>query len=485
MAPRMSRLAVLVTAFVALLAWTPLANATDPPVSLTEAYNQIKSAERSIPIPTPEATVGVGAFDAATGSFDGLTTDVEIINHKPVRLVPNVFVNAVNTRLSFTIARSTTTVRLTVTGGGTAIAAKGGTSISIDVGKLADVRWRLSSGTKSYGDELTISRPRIIGAGAFTIPALPVGVVYDSPQDPAGTNSVVYTRSTSVGTSVGLTVRSATSTSAAAVQPDFPTVSMFHSQLQATAGFASATGNGGTAAALTKIDGFLGKATRNVNTAEDSSSTSRRTYTFTESHTCAPAADATHGPGHGDRIAYLKDVKVVWLNNGFSTFLQVIGFGSYECPTIDQLRSGVAGLTPAAAAPLIALDPFAGPLGPKTPLGSDPRFFPLPAIGLLPGLVQSATYQQQLLLDHTASETSSRIVTDDMGAGLLSLVGLAPSQTQQVVSTLAVSNVATTTESTTVTTTLTARTLTAGVRTELSVFYDRLFGNVAFQDPRP
>jgi hypothetical protein len=36
-----------------------------------------------------------------------------------------------------------------------------------------------------------------------------------------------------------------------------------------------------------------------------------------------------------------------------------------------------------------------------------------------------------------------------------------------------------------VTTALTARTLVEGARTELNVFYDRVFGTLAFQDPRP
>jgi hypothetical protein len=96
--------------------------------------------------------------------------------------------------------------------------------------------------------------------------------------------------------------------------------------------------------------------------------------------------------------------------------------------------------------------------------------------------VQSATYTQQLLIQHGGVSTSTKVVTDDLGAGLLSLVGLAPSQTGQVSSTLSVSNIAETTETTTVTTTLTARTLVAGQRTELAVFYDRVFGTVAFKD---
>ena len=60
-----------------------------------------------------------------------------------------------------------------------------------------------------------------------------------------------------------------------------------------------------------------------------------------------------------------------------------------------------------------------------------------------------------------------------------------PSQSKQVVSTLSVGTTLETTDTTTVSTALTARTLVPGARTELSVFYDRVFGGIAFQDPRP
>jgi hypothetical protein len=483
---RLRHLFSLVAVLVAAFALAPGASAADPPISLSEAYRQIKDAERLIPVPTPVRTVSMGTFDASTGQFDGLATEIEIVNHKPVRLVPEVFVNAVNARLQFTILHSTQLVRVSVTGGGTAIASAGGASVTVDAGRLDDVRWTIRSGTKVYRDELIVKRPRIIGAGAFTIPALPVAVVYDPPQNPARNNSVVYTRTTSVGTTLGMTVRSGSSTSSSGVSPTFPEVGIFKSQLDASAAFANATGNSAVGTALSKISGALGKATRNVTTSNDGADSFRRTFTFTESHTCSTDSGVQHaGPGHGDRIAYLRNARLVWYSNGAGVSLQFLGYDSFECPTIDQLRSGVAGLDPSAATPLIALDPFAGALGPKAPLATDPRYVALPSIGLLPGLVQTATYQQQLLIEKGHVETSATVKTDDLGAGLLSLVGLAPSQSQQIVSTLSVTNETSTTDSTTVSTTLTARTLVNGIRTELAVFYDRAFGTVAFQDPRP
>ena len=486
MSIRLHHVAVLMAALVAALAYASLARAADTPISVDEAYRQVKDNEKLMPVPAPSATTEMGLFNAATGGFDGLTTEVEIFNNKPVRIVPKVFVNAVNSRLTFRIVNATQSVRVSVTGAGSAIVPAGRTSISIDIGRLETARWSISSGLKVYRDQLDIDRPTFIGTGAFTIPALPVGVVYDPPQDPTGSNSVVYTRSTSVSTSLGLSVKSGTSTSSQGITPTFSELGLFQQQLSASSLFFKNTGNGVVAGALDAISGALGKAKRNITSANDSLSTLRRSFTFTESRTCALDRAVQHlGPGHSDMVAYLRNVRVVWFNSGGSTSLLVLGYSTLECTTIDQLRSGVADVPPAAAAALIALDPFAGVGGPKAPLATNPRYLPLQGIGLLPDIVTTATYTQQVQVENSSTETSSRVVTDDLGAGLLSLVGLAPSQSQQVVSTLSVSNSASTVESTSVSTALTARTLVPGVRTELAVFYDRVFGNVAFQDPRP
>jgi hypothetical protein len=475
---------VLAALLVAVSAYSPLARADDT-MTIEQAYQNIKNAERLIPVPTPVATQNVGTFDGATGKFEGLTVETEVINGKPTRIVPQVRMNAVNARLVFGIRNATRIVRVSVAGVGSAIAAVGRTSVSIDVGRLRDVRWSITYGTLIHRDELTIKRPRIIGAGAFTIPALPVAVVYDPPQNPAGTNSVVYTRSVSAGFTVGLTISRGTGTVAPASAPKFSAAGIFNEQLTEAANFASAT-NTDIASALGIIKDVLGKAERNVETKDDHTSTSTRTFKITDARTCPIDDGVTHlGPGRSDQIVFLRNARLVWLDDGLTTYLQFLGFERTECPTIDHLRSGVAAVDPAAAAALIALDPFAGPLGPKAPLATDPRYVQQPGIALLPDLVQTITFTQEDIVGGSSAQTSTRTVTDDLGAGLLSIVGVAPSETKTVTSTLSIGTTQESTDSTTVTTALTARTLVEGARTELNVFYDRVFGTLAFQDPRP
>ena len=94
-------------------------------------------------------------------------------------------------------------------------------------------------------------------------------------------------------------------------------------------------------------------------------------------------------------------------------------------------------------------------------------------------------YTQQVVVENSQVETSTKVVSDDLSPGLLAIIGVGPTEKQQVVSTLAVTTSASTTDSTTISTDLTARTLVDGVRTELAVFYDRSFGTIAFQDATP
>jgi hypothetical protein len=474
-------LAVLVVALAAVFAYSPLARADT--ITSEQAYKDIKDAERGMPVPTPIQSVNVGTFNAATGEFEGLTTETEIINGKPVKIVPSVLVNAVNTKLVFAIRNSTQLTRVSVQGVGSTFVAAGRTSASIDVGRIRSATWSITSGLKKHFDQLTIRRPTFIGAGAFTIPALPVAVVYDPPQDPTHSNSVVFTRTQSVATTLGLSVRKSTSTTAPAVNPTFAALGNFQQALTGASAFAKAAHNDVIASVLDTINSKLGSAQRNVTTAEDNTSTVRRSFTFSEARGCSLDAGQPHlGPGHSDIVVYLRNVRVVWFDDGTNTKLLVLGTGPRDCVTIDQLRSGVADLDPRAAAGLIALDPFAGPFGPRAPLATDPRYVGLEGIGLLPGILNRAIYTQQLLVENSHVETSTRVVTDDLSAGLLSIIGIGPSETQQVSSTLAVTTSADTTESTTVSTELTARTLVDGVRTELAVFFDRSFGTVAFQD---
>ena len=74
--------------------------------------------------------------------------------------------------------------------------------VQVDVGRAGDVTWSVKSGTRIYRDRVLLDRPRIIGAGAFTVPALPLAVVYEPPPDEHRLNQATYSVTTSLATSV-------------------------------------------------------------------------------------------------------------------------------------------------------------------------------------------------------------------------------------------------------------------------------------------
>jgi hypothetical protein len=281
-------------------------------------------------------------------------------------------------------------------------------------------------------------------------------------------------------------MRRSTSTTVPAVNPTFSSLTRFQSLLSGASTLAKAAGHLTIGSALDTINRKLGSAQRNVTTTEDDTTSIRRAFTFSEARGCSLDPGQPHlGPGHSDIVVYLRNVRVVWFDDGTSTKLFVLGTGPQDCVTIDQLRSGVADLDPRAAAGLVALDPFAGSLGGDTPLGNNPRYLGLTGIGLLPGILNRVQYTQQEVVENGQVETNATVVSDDLSPGLLAIVGVGPTEKQKVVSTLAVTTSASTTDSTTISTELTARTLIDGLRTELAVFYDRSFGTIAFQDATP
>ena len=59
---------------------------------------------------------------------------------------------------------------------------------------------------------MIIKRPSMVGAGVFTIKALPIGIAYEPPQDPGKLNNNRYTRVTTTATTLSSSIQTSTST---------------------------------------------------------------------------------------------------------------------------------------------------------------------------------------------------------------------------------------------------------------------------------
>ena len=205
-------------------------------LSANEVYDLIKKLEPEFSPPAPYVTVDVGTLDAATGAFQGLTTtvehDPEPIEHGPkdhphnpaphfvgdswisvtvsaawrqtITTVPAPHVPLAPILLRFSIVNATTT--WSVTAHGTTVSAPPTQStILVDVWDAAVIGWSIVTGGVSSQDSLRLQRPA--GAlpaalGAFTVPVLPVSIIYAPPADSLGGSSATYTAAQTVGTTV-------------------------------------------------------------------------------------------------------------------------------------------------------------------------------------------------------------------------------------------------------------------------------------------
>jgi len=85
------------------------------------------------------------------------------------------------------------------------------------------VVFSLRTGQQTFNDSLTIDRSQLFSAGAFRLPALPIGIVYAPPQGSLNANTIDYSDVNSVGTRIKLSNTSENSITSS----DFITLSTF------------------------------------------------------------------------------------------------------------------------------------------------------------------------------------------------------------------------------------------------------------------
>jgi len=214
-----SRLQWLLFVFSILLGAGAICWADEPSPSQA-AYDNIKGIEAAtnslFPSPYGEATVGT--FDAATGFWDGLASFEQEYSPAPgkperTRMVyPVADVNAVLVGLVFRVKNREGEFSVRINNGVKHKAPGGQDFVVVRVGRATTVKWTAECRGKTYSDTVKIARPPQIGAGAFTIPALPITIIYDPPQDRNRRNAASYEESASLGTSAAASFSSDTST---------------------------------------------------------------------------------------------------------------------------------------------------------------------------------------------------------------------------------------------------------------------------------
>jgi hypothetical protein len=502
---------LLVWSVTALVAAAPARADTD----IDTIYEQIKRLEGRMPVPEPVGATRVGRFNARTGMFQGRRSRIEYhyFRGKPRRFTvyPQVDVNGVQAVLTFRLTRNRTTRIRVVANGVRRTAVPGRSRISVNIGRARYARWTLRAGQHTVSDGLRIARPPVVGAGAFVIEAIPVAIVYEPPQpaNPVLQNRATHTRTQEIGTRIQTALTHETATTTFSTTPEFATTGRLEAGMRALSqGLAAVKDERARAAAkgLNSIAGVLGKAERSEEGVVASVRNDALEVRMARTDACV--TNDRLGPGAGDKIVVLQTARVVWVDDGTRTRLALLGADYAGCKSIrgfqrsltdivlrgaktclpdtpatrrgdfesgpQPLRPCRNGMSADTIKGLLALDPFvAGGASVQLPRGRYRR---------CQGIIGTTerTYSVQVTNEQTQTSTKTTVLTDDFSKSLLSFIGLGPSETKRVTTTISTSSSTSFRTGSTVETKVVIEGSPAGTDL-IDVFYDRIFGTFALQ----
>lgn len=273
-----------------------------------------------------------------------------------------------------------------------------------------------------------VLRPPVVGMGAFTIPALPMAIIYAPPQGKQLKNVATYSDTETITRTVTSSITSSTNTKTVQAFSAADLIGKVAGAITAVAavvgtGGAGAAGGASVAGALSELGSALfGKAKdANDSTVDATKQTSSElslmadilngidasaapsdssVTTNEDDHSLTLALStmsqyqsaASLGPGLGDRIVYLKNLKVVWMAVNGEVGIVVLGYGGTGSNATADLAEerqrlkaggpGTLGFDVAAINALLAQDPMAPPAHPiidgqlRPPAIAAPRFVP-------------------------------------------------------------------------------------------------------------
>ena len=380
-----------------------------------EAYDAIKKleADNVFPLATPAKTVHVGNFDAATGTFkyavhavtvietDTGPTGKPVITKFPAGQIK--LANVVNLSLQFSATNLKGPFRVSFEGT-EVTAAAGVRSVTVDVGeaqsvigtdkKITTLEGFVQSGDAETEIRLQIIRLPVVAGGAFTLPAVPIALIYAPPPGSQGKNYAEYSSMNSTSRKIATTVSSGTTTKTGDAYSTSDFIDKISGLVSSITGFLGAFGIVGedplkkagasTILGLNLLSGIVSSTTTSTSTAL--TTTTEHDLQTTDTDTTTTGTPAGLGPGVGDRFVYLKNVKVGWvIGNGALSF-NVLGDDGIRSFAAQQLISDAKAIAASGgsvtAGPvtnldgptllmLLSLDPFVGNAKPTL---SEPRF---------------------------------------------------------------------------------------------------------------
>jgi hypothetical protein len=246
---------------------------------------------------------------------------------------------------------------------------------------------------------------------------------------------------------------------------------------------ASALGGavGGPAgSALTQIGSIVGQTQSDVTTSQTSGSTTSINVQLVNARSCTTGDQI--GPGGGDKIVYLKDARVVWLDDGKSTYLSLLGSNGSNCASVNALKNGTSVFDAPTAHSLLAVDPLTS--GGSNMVLPASRYTKLYDIDLDPTTTNNPdtdSHTESRWSSLGTTSTSNKVTTDTIKAGLLAFLGVGPEQSETTTVSISASNSRVDGAGTAVTTEATLRTLRLGGSSTIHAYYDKAFSTIVYQ----
>ena len=470
-------------------------------------YEAIKGIEDQFPVPTPTQSITVGTFNAATGKFTGLTTQIIMPDsspggtggfpggidgpngkpipggmgggpRKPTKIEPFASVNAINAELVFKVINRSGSFRVTANGKSRFASSN---TIRINVGKAKKVAWSVRANGKSYSDVLNIKRKPIVGAGAFKIPVLPVAVIYEPIADRNKRNKATYAQTQSIGTKMQMSFSNTNSTQKPVTLPQFKALGQFRSVVGGLSSLLKKSKDPQTKALGTAL-GVMKNAMGNV----QSQNTQGTTVTSSGSLAITEVVQNGYntgindgGPGVGDMIVYLRNVEMAWLSNDGEISLVLLNYQRVSINSAQQLKRNIHnnpnGLSPEMVQNLLKLDPFAT-FGPNAGLSSS-RFVKVGEVEVNGG-DYNQSFSKNITQTDTQSESKFSTTVTEFSKGWASHfgVGITENQTKTTSNVWASSNSTSSSQTTSVGFSLNAE---IDEIYAAAVYFDRVFGTFA------
>lgn len=216
-------------------------------------------------------------------------------------------------------------------------------------------------------ETFTIQAPRVrVGAGSFTVPALPVALVYQPPWGEPQTLREESKQAVTVKTLFG-------GAEDLLVNVETHPLTFLVNMLSIILAVSGQPGNEAIAADAGKIEtikGLLeplsGATIYEEQVQTQLQMTSEHTVDVTLSFGMTYPTTPALGPGAGDTTVYLRDVVFVWGGYNDQLVLTPIGYRKLVVTSVDALRSNPFGSPPSSTPldSLIELDPQADPTSP-------------------------------------------------------------------------------------------------------------------------